>query len=212
MLASELAISHVYDALFGWSKSRRQSAEHADTFARKAILIDRADAMAYSALGFVAHTNCAHDNAVDAFTTALDLNDNLAEAHGYLAMTLGFVGDIVAVEHHVDRAVRLSPHDPMLAFWFDAAAMAAYMARKYEPAFTWAKRSVAENPEYIGGLRVLAAACGQLGRVQKANETVGAMLALDPTLTCSRTSEQLPFRSTADAYHYSQGLRAAGLS
>ncbi len=211
MLASDLAISHVYDALFGWSVSRRKSNELADKFARQAILIDRNDALAYTALGFAAHTNCAHEDSVNAFNTALRLNENLAEAHGYLAMTLGFVGEVRQVEYHVDRAIQLSPYDPMLAFWFDAAAMAAYMARQFELALDWANRSVAENPDYIGGLRVLAAACGQLGRTKKANSTVAKILTLDPTLTCDATTRQLPFRSTGEADLYAQGLRVAGL-
>jgi len=211
MLASDLAISHVYDALFGWSVSRRKSNELADKFARQAILIDRNDALAYTALGFAAHTNCAHEDSVNAFNTALRLNENLAEAHGYLAMTLGFVGEVRQVEYHVDRAIQLSPYDPMLAFWFDAAAMAAYMARQFELALDWANRSVAENPDYIGGLRVLAAACGQLGRTKKANSTVAKILTLDPTLTCDATTRQLPFRSPGEADLYAQGLRVAGL-
>jgi tetratricopeptide (TPR) repeat protein len=211
MLASDLAISHVYDALFGWSVSRRKSNELADQFARQAILIDRNDALAYTALGFAAHTNCAHEDSVNAFNTALRLNENLAEAHGYLAMTLGFVGEVRQVEYHVDRAIQLSPYDPMLAFWFDAAAMAAYMARQFELALDWANRSVAENPDYIGGLRVLAAACGQLGRTKKANSTVAKILTLDPTLTCDATTRQLPFRSPGEADLYAQGLRVAGL-
>ena len=126
-------------------------------------------------------------------------------------MTLGFVGEVRQVEYHVDRAIQLSPYDPMLAFWFDAAAMAAYMARQFQLALDWANRSVAENPDYIGGLRVLAAACGQLGRTKKANSTVAKILTLDPTLTCDATTRQLPFRSPGEADLYAQGLRVAGL-
>ncbi len=211
MLASDLAISHVYDALFGWSDSRGKSIELAEKFAREAILIDRNDAMAHAALGFAAHSNCAQRESVNAFSTALKLNENLAEAHGYLAMTLGFVGEVQKAEYHVDRAIQLSPHDPMLAFWFDAAAMAAYMAHQFELSFDWADRSVAENPDYLGGLRVLAAACGQLDRTRKANSTVAKILTFDPTLTCEATTRQLPFRNPGQADLYAQGLRAAGL-
>ena len=211
MLASDLAISHVYDALFGWRNSRRESAELANDFARQAISIDRSDALAYSALGFAAHINCTHQEAVNSFNTALSLNENLAEAHGYLAMTLGFVGEIQQVEHHVNRAVQLSPRDPMLAFWFDAAAMAAYFARQFKLAFDWAERSVSENPDYIGGLRVLAAASGQIGRTKEAESTVAKILKLDPTLTCNATNRQLPFRSPGEANLYAEGLRTAGL-
>ena len=211
MLASDVAISHVYDALFGWSATRKNSIEHAEKFARHAILNDTTDAMAYTALGFTAHIKCAQQDAVDAFNTALRLNENLAEAHGYFAMTLGFVGEIKSAEYHVDRAIQLSPQDPMIAFWFDAAAMAAYLAHQFEQAFDWARRSVAENPEYLGGLRVLAATCGQLGRMEEAHLAVAKILSLNPTLTCDGTSQQLPFRRRADAELYVQGLRAAGL-
>nr|MDJ0897085.1 hypothetical protein [Alphaproteobacteria bacterium] len=211
MLASDLAISHVYDALFGWSASRAHSIELADKLARQARSIDRTDALAYTAMGFADHIHGAHQAAVDAFDSALRLNENLAEAHGYLAMTLGFVGDVERVEHHVARSTQLSPQDPMLSFWFDAAAMAAYMARDFELAFQWASRSVAENPNYVGGLRVLAAACGQLNRMDTAHATVGNLLTLDPNMTCEATTQQLPFRSPEDADLYADGLRAAGL-
>ena len=211
ILASDLAISHVYDVLFGWSDSGEESTALADKFARQAILIDTSDALAYTALGFAAHVNRAHHDSVNAFTKALSLNENLAEAHGYFGMTLGFVGDIKQVRHHVDIALQLSPYDPMLAFWYDSVAMAAYMARDFELAFDWASRSVSANPEYIGGLRVLAAACGQLNRTDIAKTTVAKMCMLHPTLTCEATSQQLPFRSPADAEFYAEGLRLAGL-
>lgn len=211
MLASDYAISHVYDSLFGWSDSRRESIRLADSFARKATSIDRSDAQAFTALAFAAHINCAHQDAVSAFKTALRLNENLTEAHGYYAMTLGFVGDVEQVNYHVARALQLSPQDPMLTFWYDAVAMAAYMAGDFELAFEQGKRSVAENPDYVGGLRVLAAACGQLGRSKESSAAIARLFALDPNLTCEATVQQLPFRRPADADLYAQGLRAAGL-
>ncbi|WP_299615906.1 winged helix-turn-helix domain-containing protein [Pelagibius sp.] len=211
MLASDLAISNVYDVLFGWGRTREEAIEEAARFAHQAIQVDASDAMGHTALGFAAHINRDHDEAVDAFARALGLNENLAEAHGYLAMTLGFVGDLEKVMHHVDVAVQLSPYDPMLTFWYDAVAMAAYMAREFEAAADWASRSVSANPEYIGGFRVLAAACGQLKQLDLAREAVSKMCVLDPSLTCDATSRQLPFRHPADADLYTDGLRAAGL-
>lgn len=142
---------------------------------------------------------------------AISRNLNLADAYGYLAMILGFDGDYAGAEQHIDRALRLSPHNPLKTFWFDALAMAAFVHGDYPLAVHWAEKSVEENPGYVGALRVPAASYAQNGQPEKARPVVEAMQKLVPNLTCAETALGMPMRTADDQQRYLEGLRRAVL-
>jgi TolB-like protein/DNA-binding SARP family transcriptional activator/Tfp pilus assembly protein PilF len=208
---SDLAFCYVFDSMFSWAGSHDQSLANAEQAARKAISIDDRDALGYMALGWVAHKKRDQQAAEDAMNNAINRNPNLADAHGYLAMILGFKGDYAGSKEQAERALRLSPHDPMKTFWFDALAMAAFVSGDYQLAVEWAEKAVQENASYVGALRVLAASYGQTGQLEAAGPVVDMMRELTPGMTCAETALGMPFRNTCDEKRYLQGLRLAGL-
>ena len=157
------------------------------------------------------HIRGRHEIALRRYQRAIALNPNLAYAYGHPAMTLGFLGEQDAAERYFQTAIRLSPHDPAKVFWLNGVAMAAYVKGDYKSAAQWAEQMVEENPNYPGGLRILAASYGQLGRLEEARTTAQRLLDQVPTVTISSTANQLPFKNDSDCARYSQGLRKAGL-
>ncbi len=111
-----------------------------------------------------------------------------------------------------DRALRLSPFDP-LGFWFAVVrAIAHLLAGRFEQAIEWADRALQDQPRYNPARRCKIAANAHLGRLAEARAELGRMLAIDPGATIARYRASVA-RSAAPEYLdvVSAGLRLAGL-
>ena len=143
---------------------------------------------------------------------ALTLNPN--SALGW--MVRGFVHVVgrnqpePAIEA-LERALRLSPFDPLgflNATWLAHAHLAA---RRFEKAIEWADRGLHNQPRFIVAVRAKIIALAYLGRIEEARAELGRMLALYPGLTIAA------FRPTTAAFDPEfvefafAGLRLAGL-
>ena len=116
----------------------------------------------------------------------------------------------VAIEHF-QRALRLSPFDPMNFTCFFGIGSAHFTAERYEEALTWAGKCMLERPDLVWPLRVAAACLGLLGRIPEAREVVRQLRQGYPNMTISTVMATTPFRNTAFRLHYAEGLRRAGL-
>jgi tetratricopeptide (TPR) repeat protein len=89
---------------------------------------------AHFTLGFVGLTGRRTNEAVEEFQRALDLNPNFAAAHGFLGCALASDGRSDRAIDHIERAIRMSPHDPQNALLNAALAAAHYQAGRYAQA------------------------------------------------------------------------------
>jgi adenylate cyclase len=111
----------------------------------------------------------------------------------------------------LERALRLSPFDPLgflNATWLAHAHLAA---RRLETAIEWADRALHSQPRVIVAVRAKIIALAHLGRLDEARAELDRMLALYPGLTIAG------FRPTTAAFDPEfvefalAGLRLAGL-
>ena len=100
--------------MYGWSDNPDASLEQGLIDARRAISIEDRDYFAYHALGRLNTLTGDHPAAVRALETCINLNPNFAFAYVGLAEAHVYAGSPKAAISYVDRAVRLSPKDPML--------------------------------------------------------------------------------------------------
>src|SRR5262249_32495701 len=117
---------------------------------------------------------------------ALALNPNSAYAwrtSGQIRTNL--VSDSELAIAHLERSSRLSPLDP----WAYAASLglagAHFTAGRYEEASTWADKALHEGRNFPPALRMKAATCGLLGRLDEGREWVKGLLAANPDTTIS---------------------------
>jgi TolB-like protein/class 3 adenylate cyclase len=112
-----------------------------------------------------------------------------------------------------DRALRLSPFDP-LGFHNAAGLACAHLAaRRFELAIEWADRALHDQPRLIHAIWRKVVANAHLGRLDDARADLGRVLAIDPGLTIVR------YRALAAPSFAPElldlmvtGLRLAGLS
>ena len=206
-----LAFTHLMQVQFGWSESAAQSIQEAAKAAQNAVAIDDRDAMAHTVLGLVGLISRRHDDAIRRLERAIDLNPSLANAYGALGQALALAGEYDAAVTQINKAIRRSPRDPFMVYWFGHLGLAAFAVERYDEASEWGLKTIQENPRFPGGHRLVAASYGQLGRIKEAEIALKELLLLMPGITTDDVRRQVPFKKPGDMERYLDGLRKAGL-
>jgi adenylate cyclase len=114
---------------------------------------------------------------------ALTLNPNAADAWTIKGFIHATRNQPEAAIEAFDRALCLSPFDP-LAYWRACGlALAHLAARRFRQAIEWADRSLHDQPRAMPAIRVKAVANAHLGCLREARSALDQLLAIDPRLT-----------------------------
>ncbi len=143
------------------------------------------------------------DTASALIEKALALDPNSGWLNTYL------IRPDVAIEHF-QRAIRLSPFDPMNFNCLIGIGNAHFAAERYEEALSWWRKGMLERPDLTWPLRPMAACLGLLGRISEAHEAVRRLRQGYPDITISKIMAIVPHRGDY-ACRYAEGLRRAGL-
>jgi TolB-like protein/Tfp pilus assembly protein PilF len=207
------AYSYCHRKTNGWMIDRDEEIAETARLARRAVELDKDDAVALSCGGFaLAYVAGALDAGVAFIDRALLLNPNLATAwivSGWVRVWLG--EPEIAIEH-LARAMRLSPLDPLINRTRTTTAHAHFFAGRYDEALSWAAMALREWPEYQTALRIAAASNALAGRLEEARKARERLQKLDPKLRISNLEDELgPYDRPQYIVRYIEGLRAAGL-
>jgi len=202
-----------WQKLQGWGHVSDAEIVEALSLARTAIETGKDDAEALWMAGNVnSFLGGEHATAAGVIERGLVLNPN--SALGWFAS-----GAVSYRQNRPDRAIeayqramRLSPLDPLVHYFAGGLAMAHVIAGRYEEAIEWADRSLQELPRYESALRNRVVACAQLGRIAEARHWLGRLLEITPGLTIAR------YKALYKATHppviidlYAEGLPKAAL-
>ncbi len=110
-----------------------------------------------------------------------------------------------------DRALSLSPLDPMIYYFNSLAGMANLINESYERAIELSTRSLRENSLHTPTLRTLAAALVLSGKPAEARAAMSRLRALEPGLTASALRARYPGRDSPQAGRFIGALLEAGL-
>jgi TolB-like protein/Tfp pilus assembly protein PilF len=207
------AYSYCHRKTNGWMIDRDEEIAETTRLARRAVELDKDDAVALSCGGFaLAYVAGELDAGVAFIDRALLLNPNLATAwivSGWVRVWLG--EPEVAIEH-LARAMRLSPLDPLINRTRTTTAHAHFFAGRYDEALSWAAMALREWPDYQTALRIAAASNALAGRLEEARNARERLQKLDPKLRISNLEDELgPYHRPQDIVRYVEGLREAGL-
>jgi len=138
---------------------------------------------------------------------ALNPNSHLAwHARGWVYNTAGLPEEAV---RSFERAIRMSPIDPLLHRALTGMGMALIELRRFDEAIVAGKRAQHQNPSsFPGTYRCLASAFAHLGRDAEAREAAARVLEVDPAFTISAWIARGGF---SNAKLMTEGLRKAGL-
>jgi TolB-like protein/class 3 adenylate cyclase len=153
-----------------------------------------------------------HAAAMRAVERALALNPNSAHAWHTSGAVHAFANRPDAAITAVQRAMRLSPLDPLSASFYWIMGYALMQAGRYEEALEWVDRSLHDRPSNHAAIRGRVALCGYLGRLDEAREWIARLLAVNPihTIAWFRTFGA-KFLAPGTLAVWEEGFRRAGL-
>ena len=166
-----------------------------------------------AALALAAHTIAFlgkdHDAAIAAIGRALSLNASSATAHLWGAYVHAFSGNSAAAIAHADRALRLSPFDPLAYVAYLAMGLSAVQQARYEEAALQFAKGSHANPGHTSQYFFRAIALALAGRIEEARPIVRRGQELEPSWRFRFFFEIGLVRSIADKL--AEGARRLGL-
>jgi len=203
---------HVLRVGQGWSPDTVNDAAQADHFARSAIEYNSMEPMAFAVHGHIAsYLFKDFDLAFRRFETALGINANAAPAWLWSAAAQAWMGNGSRAIEEVNKAMALSPYDPLMYAYSSIAAMAYLADGQYERAIECALRSIRENRTYTGAYRQLVMALVLVGREGEARAPARRLLELEPGLTVAGFRRRYPGSACPQVDLYCDALARAGI-
>jgi adenylate cyclase len=194
----------------GWNVLTPEFQTEAVALAQAAIAADDQHAIALATAGFtLAAMGKDYRAGVAAVRRALDLNNNSAYVCMHAGYVLYFDNPPEEAIPLIERAMRLSPIDPLNYHFLQGIAAAQLIARRPQQAYEYGLRSVAENGNWNVSKRFLASACGHLGRIDEGKRYLSL---IDTKKTISAVRLWTPYRSEETLNYFLDGLRKVGLA
>jgi adenylate cyclase len=185
--------------------------EHGRHWARRAVALDPWDADALAILTWiVSATQGISQEHFDGLLRALAINPNSTWAHAAHGATLLFSGHFQEARTAHGVALRLDPSGPVSVFPLSQVALSYYLEGNYPEAVNAARRATFRYPQMPIGYRTLAAALGQLGRIEEARAALQAAIDVSPQGFVFPWFRRLPGFRPVDYEHLLDGLRKAG--
>jgi adenylate cyclase len=176
---------------------------------RLALSIDGNDHNALSILGrMTAFSSGDLDTAREMVDRAVASNANSAFAWENRGWTYQIAGQYEEAIRSFERAIRLSPFEPMRFTTFTGMGIAFIGFGRFDEAVAAAKKAISENHAFSTAYRCLSSALAHLGREAEAREAAAGLLELEPDF---RISDWVARGGVSRAQMYIDGLRKAGL-
>jgi TolB-like protein/DNA-binding SARP family transcriptional activator len=203
---------HVLRVGQGWSPDPADDARQADRFARAAIECNSMEPMALAVHGLVAsYLYKDFDLAFRRFETALTINANAALAWMWSGTAQAWIGNGSRAVEEINKAMALSPYDPLMYAYSGNAAMAYLADAQYERAIECALRSLRENRTYTAAYRLLVIALVLAGREDEAQASARRLLEIEPGLTVAGFRRRYPGSASPQADLFCDALTRAGV-
>jgi TolB-like protein/class 3 adenylate cyclase len=195
-----------------WVTDLAQDRSETARLAARAVEVGRDDAVTLSLTGFAIAAVLGDLEAGAALIDrALALTPNFGMVLGHSGYVRVWLGEPAAAIDYLQRAMRLSPVDPLIFVMQTASAMAHFIAGRDDEAFAWAEKSTQRNPFFPPATWAAAASAANLGRSEDAAKYVARLRQIEPGATIATIKERLLMRRPQDRERLVEGLRKAGL-
>ncbi|HXQ52884.1 MAG TPA: tetratricopeptide repeat protein [Stellaceae bacterium] len=177
-------LARCYQARYVTLGYRAEDKVAAIAYAHEALSLGRDDAASLASAGFIIYL-LERDVATanEAFERALSLNPSSSIALCFSALTLAFSGKTDLAIERAERAIKLSPFDPLLYGPHTALAAAHCIAGRPDEAIAAARRAIQINPRFPQAQVWLIIALVQSRRIDEAKTVGKRLLEIEPTFT-----------------------------
>jgi adenylate cyclase len=209
--AAHAPLALCYHARYGRAGLREGDRIAALRHAQAAVAGGGDDAIALGIAGFViAMDGRDRIAALDLFDRALALSNSNALSLSCSALALSWMGRTEVAIERAQRALRLTPFDPLNYLAHNALAISYFQRGQYADARDAARRSIQSNPQFGMSHAFLAAALVRLECNEEAKAEAQQAVTNDPNFSISRFSVAAGFESTVFA-PFAEAWREVGI-
>ena len=207
--ASLAAGCHVFNIVQGWAVDLKSETAEATRLSLLALSIDPNDPETLAMVGRGrAYMSGDFDAAIEMVDRAVALNPNSASVWDNRSWVYQYAGRAEEAIQSFERAIRLSPLDPMLYSRFAGMGIALLKLNRFEEAVAAANRALRQDQTFSTTYRCLAAGLAHLGRDDEAKHAAARLLEIEPNF---RLSEWVARAGKWQSSQFLEGLRKAGL-
>jgi adenylate cyclase len=185
---SGLALSYGMGALFGMSKSRKESMARAVDLAQKALSLNEKDAINHAALAYLFALTNELDKAVVRAERALALDSNSFSVLNFSGLAFMYSCRAEEALRALEKADRLNPS--FRISWLHLS-WAYRLAGRYEEAYKQAEKGVNRSPNYLLAQLSLTATCSLTGREEEARAAAVEVLRIVPQFSVEQYRSDL---------------------
>ena len=150
----------------------------ADVLLSKALALDPNYAPAHLVNAFALQSQFRLDEAIAEDRRALELDPSLVDAYWHMGFVMRRLGEFQTSLDFIDKAIRLSPRDPLRGSWYADKAGSELALKQYDQAIEWARRAIEIIPNKGTPHVYLIAALALTGQELQAHEALERYLAL----------------------------------
>jgi len=196
----------------GWSG--KSSLLKAEELATKAIVLDPHDHDTHWALAICYSNQGKFDPALEQYGRALEINGNDANLHAEMADLLSYIGKHSEAIGQIKFAMRINPHFPEWYRW--TLGWCYYFIREYDEAIAELEKLIHPSDDVLlilaaSHARLASSSSGEEANVTRARDYIARFKKRRPRWTLENQREITRYRDAADASHWLEGLRLAGL-
>jgi adenylate cyclase len=199
---------HASNVALGYANDPQFDCKEAVRLARLALRIDDGDPDTLSRVAVISAGMVGDSEAeIEMADRAVALNPNSWRTwnnRGWVYIMAGLPEEAI---RSFERAIRMSPVDPLLHMTFLGIGHALMGLRRFDEAIVVLKKALRQNPSFMPACRGLASAFAHLGRDAEAHAAAARVLEIDPAFTISAHIARGP----KNVKLFIEGLRKAGL-
>ena len=208
-VAALAGLCHMRNVVWGHAVDPQFDRKEAVRLLHLALSVDEGDAQTLAWVSITsAHMIGDYESETEMADRAVALNPNLFDAwfcRGWVYKVAGLPEEAI---RSFERAIRMSPVDPLLHRSFTGMGYALIELGRFDEAIAAGKKALRQNPSFSTAYRCLASAFTHLGRDEEAREAAAHLLKTDPAFTISGYVAR---GGQSNSKLLIEGLRKAGL-
>ena len=201
---------HAQQSVYNWADDIAASQAMARSLAERAAEMSGDDPVILAVLGAVHTFVRNHGTARVLLERAVTLDPNAAWAWSRLGWIENYADQPQKAIGDFERALRLSPIDPMNFNNYVGIGSAHEVAQEYHEAAAFYRRALEERPNASWIYRNLASVLSGAGRVEEAKQAFAKLMRCYPDLTIAKFKQAMVFSPTV-LNRMSENLRELGL-
>ena len=175
---------HASNVVLGYANDPQFDRKEAVRLARLALSIDDGDPDTLSRASVISAFMVGDsEGEIEMADRAVALNPNSWRTwnnRGWVYRVAGLPEEAI---RSFERAIRMSPVDPLLYMTFLGIGHALMELRRFDEAIVVLKKALRQNPSFMPACRCLASAFAHLGRDAEAHDAAARVLEIDPAFT-----------------------------